>query len=139
MPDLRGRARSASGLVIGRIYHLRGPLTLLGVPVAAAASVLALSHTVPWIWVGVAIWGVVNGVLDSTVKAIVTKLVPSTSRAVAFGWLAASSGREPTDPQTAILPAARGQRIRSFAAGDSVLTDTPIRVVTLRSATCPLS
>jgi MFS family permease len=78
----------ASGLVMGRIYDLRGPFTLLAVPVAAAASVLAFSQTVLWIWVGVAIWGVVNGVLDSTVKAVVTELVPSSSRAVAFGWLA---------------------------------------------------
>jgi MFS family permease len=77
-----------SGLVMGRIYDLRGPFTLLAVPVAAAASVLAFSQTVLWIWVGVAIWGVVNGVLDSTVKAVVTELVPSSSRAVAFGWLA---------------------------------------------------
>jgi hypothetical protein len=35
---------------------------------------------------------VVNGVLDSTVKAAVTELVPSDSRAVAFGWLALVRG-----------------------------------------------
>ncbi|TDU84232.1 MFS transporter [Kribbella voronezhensis] len=77
-----------SGLVMGRVYDSWGPLTLLAVPVAAAASVLAFSHGVVWIWIGVAVWGVVNGVLDSTVKAVVTELVPSGSRAVAFGWLA---------------------------------------------------
>jgi len=36
----------------------------------------------------VAVWGVVNGVLDSTVKAVVTELVAPASRSVAFGWLA---------------------------------------------------
>jgi MFS family permease len=77
-----------SGLVMGRVYDSWGPLTLLAVPVAAGASVLAFSRSVLWIWIGVAIWGVVNGVLDSTVKAVVTELVPSSSRAVAFGWLA---------------------------------------------------
>jgi MFS family permease len=78
----------ASGLAMGRVYDRRGPLTLLAVPIAAAASVLAFTDSVLWIWVGVAIWGVVNGVLDSTVKAVVTELVPIHTRAVAFGWLA---------------------------------------------------
>lgn len=33
-----------------------------------------------------------NGILDSTVKAVVTDLVPSSTRAVAFGWLALMRG-----------------------------------------------
>jgi MFS family permease len=66
-----------SGLVMGRVYDRRGPMTLLAVPIAACISVLALTDRV-----------VVNGVLDSTVKAVVTDLVASGSRAVAFGWLA---------------------------------------------------
>jgi len=77
-----------SGLVMGRVYDTRGALTLLAVPVAAAASAIAFTENVAWVWVGVAVWGVVNGVLDSTVKAVVTELVPGGSRAVAFGWLA---------------------------------------------------
>jgi MFS family permease len=82
----------ASGLIIGRVYDLRGPSTLLAVPIAAAVSMLAFSQSVLLIWVGVAVWGVVNGVMDSTVKAIVAELVPSGSRAVAFGWLALIRG-----------------------------------------------
>lgn len=82
----------AAGLVVGRVYDRRGPLTLLVVPIAAAASVLAFSHSVPGLWVGVAIWGVVNGVMDSTVKAVVTELVRPQTRAVAFGWLALVRG-----------------------------------------------
>lgn len=78
----------ASGLVMGRIYDRTGPQTLLAVPIAAGASVIAFSQNVVWVWVGVAIWGVVNGVLDSTVKAVVTELVPTRTRAIAFGWLA---------------------------------------------------
>lgn len=77
-----------SGLVMGRVYDRRGPWTLLAVPIAAAGSAIAFLDTVLWVWVGVAVWGVVNGVLDSTVKAVVTELVPSRTRAVAFGWLA---------------------------------------------------
>lgn len=82
----------ASGLVMGRLYDRWGAATLLAVPVAAAASVLAFSSEAALVWVGVAIWGVVNGVLDSTAKAVVTVLVPGGSRAVAFGWLAFARG-----------------------------------------------
>lgn len=82
----------ASGLVMGRVYDQRGPLTLLAVPVAAAVSAIAFAHSALWIWIGVAIWGIVNGVLDSTVKAVVTELVPRQARAVAFGWLALVRG-----------------------------------------------
>ena len=78
----------ASGLVMGRVYDRSGPQTLLAVPIAASVSVIAFTHNVLWIWVGVAVWGVVNGVLDSTVKAVVTELVPIGTRSVAFGWLA---------------------------------------------------
>lgn len=44
------------------------------------------------VWSGVAVWGAVNGVLDSTVKAVVAELIPSAQRAVAFGWLALVRG-----------------------------------------------
>jgi len=40
----------------------------------------------------VAVWGLVHGVLDSTVKAVVTKLVEPDLRSVAFGWLALARG-----------------------------------------------
>ena len=78
----------AAGLVMGRVYDRLGPWTLLAVPLAAAASVIAFTDDVVLVWIGVAIWGVVNGVLDSTVKAVVTELVPTRSRPPAFGWLA---------------------------------------------------
>lgn len=76
-----------SGLVVGRVYDARGSRVLFVVPLAAAASVVAFLDSRAWLWVGVAIWGIVNGVLDSTVKAVVTELVPGGSRAIAFGWL----------------------------------------------------
>ncbi len=78
----------ASGLVMGRAYDRFGPRTLVLVPVAAAISVVAFTHDVTLIWVGVAVWGLVNGTLDSTVKAVVSELIPSSARAIAFGWLA---------------------------------------------------
>jgi MFS family permease len=74
------------------VYDQAGPRVLLAVPVAACCAAIAFTHSAPLIWVGVAIWGVVNGVLDSTVKAVVTELAEPTSRAAAFGWLALVRG-----------------------------------------------
>lgn len=81
-----------AGLVVGRLYDARGPMVLLAVPVAASLALVAFTGNVGLLWAGVAVWGVVNGVLDSTVKAVVTELVPGSSRAVAFGWLALVRG-----------------------------------------------
>jgi MFS family permease len=81
-----------SGLVVGRWYDRHGPRTLLLVPVAAAASSIAFSAHAPVVWLGVAVWGLVAGVLDSTVKAVVTELVPREQRALGFGWLSLFRG-----------------------------------------------
>lgn len=81
-----------SGLLMGRLYDRRGPRVLLLVPVAAGLSAVAFTGDVALIWVGVAIWGVVNGVLDSTVKAVITELVEPAGRSIAFGWLALARG-----------------------------------------------
>lgn len=77
-----------SGLVIGRGYDRRGAHVLLLVPVAASAAAIAFTENAVLVWIGVGIWGMVNGILDSTVKALVTELVGRDARAAAFGWLA---------------------------------------------------
>ena len=81
-----------SGLLMGRFYDRRGPVVLVLVPVAAGLSAIAFTGNATLVWVGVAIWGVVNGVLDSTVKAVVTDLVEPAGRSIAFGWLALARG-----------------------------------------------
>jgi MFS family permease len=81
-----------SGLVTGRVYDRRGAYVLLTVPVAACAAAIAFGANAALVWLGVAIWGVVNGVLDSTVKAVVTELVDRDARPSAFGWLALVRG-----------------------------------------------
>ena len=81
-----------SGLLVGRLYDAYGPRVLVAVPVAAAIAAIAFTSNVTLLWLGVAIWGIVNGVLDSTVKAVVSEIVPSPSRASAFGWLALVRG-----------------------------------------------
>ena len=84
-----------SGLLTGRFYDAldeRGPWVLLIVPVAGGLSAIAFTSSATLIWVGVAIWGAVNGVLDSTVKAVVTQFVVPGGRSIAFGWLAFARG-----------------------------------------------
>ena len=81
-----------SGLLMGRVYDRRGPKVRLVVPVAAGVAAIAFTHNATLVWVGVAIWEVVNGVLDSTAKAVVTELVAPAARSIAFGWLALVRG-----------------------------------------------
>ncbi|HYQ46198.1 MAG TPA: MFS transporter [Polyangiaceae bacterium] len=81
-----------TGLAIGHVYDRRGPRVLLAVPIAACGAALAFADSAWLVWVGVAVWGMVSGILDSTVKAALTELVPSTSRALAFGWLSLVRG-----------------------------------------------
>ncbi len=81
-----------SGVLVGRLYDAYGSRVLVAVPLAAAAAAMSFTSNVTLLWVGVAIWGIVNGVLDSTVKAVVSEIVPSQTRASAFGWLALVRG-----------------------------------------------
>jgi MFS family permease len=82
----------ATGLLVGRAYDRTGASVLILVPVSAAAAAVSFTNTPALVWAGVAVWGLVNGILDSTVKAVVTDLVPGATRASAFGWLALSRG-----------------------------------------------
>lgn len=82
----------ASGPAFGRVYDRRGPGVLLVVPVAAGVAAIAFADRAWLVWVGVAVWGIVNGVLDSTVKAVVAELVQPDQRAIAYGWLALVRG-----------------------------------------------
>lgn len=81
-----------SGLLMGRFYDRIGPQVLLVVPVAAGVAAIAFTQNATLIWVGVAVWGLVHGVMDSTVKAVVTELVVPAARSIAFGWLALVRG-----------------------------------------------
>jgi MFS family permease len=84
-----------SGLLMGRFYDRlreKGAWVLLVVPVAAGVSAIAFTDSAALVWAGVAVWGLVHGVMDSTVKAVVTELVEPGLRSVAFGWLALARG-----------------------------------------------
>ena len=81
-----------AGLVAGPAYDRIGPVVLVVVPVAAGVAATSFASSPVLVWVGVAVWGLVNGVLDSVVKAVVTELVGPESRSTAFGWLALVRG-----------------------------------------------
>jgi MFS family permease len=95
VPVLFAVAMAVDGLtgpVAGRAYDRVGPRVLLLVPVAAATAAISFAARPALVWVGVAVWGVVNGILDSVVKAVITQLVDAQERAAAFGWLALARG-----------------------------------------------
>lgn len=95
VPVLFAVAMAVDGLVgpvAGRAYDRLGPRVLLLVPVAAATAAISFAARPALVWVGVAVWGVVNGILDSVVKAVITALVDAEERAAAFGWLALARG-----------------------------------------------
>ena len=81
-----------SGPIAGRAYDRAGARVLLLVPVAAATAAISFAARPALVWVGVAVWGLVNGILDSVVKAVITQLVAAEQRAAAFGWLALVRG-----------------------------------------------
>ncbi len=83
-----------ASLVAGDLFDRFGGGVLLGVPllVALVPAAVFLSESLVVVLTGVAVWGVAIGVQDSTVKAYVADLVPSTRRATAYGVFAAIQG-----------------------------------------------
>jgi MFS family permease len=79
----------ASGWVYDR-FGLRG---LLVVPVLGAVIPFwSFSTSVPLVWAGAALWGLVMGVHESTMRAAVADLVPRERRGVGYGTFTAVYG-----------------------------------------------
>ncbi|WP_235531126.1 MULTISPECIES: MFS transporter [unclassified Nocardioides] len=84
---------AAAALATGVLFDRWGARVLYVVPVlVAAVPALAFADRLPLVLVGVALWGVATGVLDSTVKAQVAAVVPSYRRATGYGVFAAVQG-----------------------------------------------
>lgn len=84
---------AVAALLAGRCFDVYGPATLLAVPVAVAVvPPLAFGAAPALALTGVAVWGAATGVQDSTIKALVADLVPSSSLATAYGVFAAVQG-----------------------------------------------
>ncbi|HVK27548.1 MAG TPA: MFS transporter [Nocardioides sp.] len=82
-----------AALGTGYLFDRRGARVLLVVPVLVAAIPGLVFADRLWIvLVGVALWGVATGILDSTVKAQVAAVVPGPRRATGYGVFAAVQG-----------------------------------------------
>jgi predicted MFS family arabinose efflux permease len=86
---LAALAALASGAVYDRV-GLRG---LVALPVLGAiVPFCSFSTSVPLVWGGTALWGVVMGVHESTMRAAVADLVPRERRGVGYGTFTAIYG-----------------------------------------------
>jgi MFS family permease len=84
---------AVAALGTGFAYDRWGPAILFSLPVViVAVPTLALASTLTLVLAGVLLWGVVTGVQDSTVKALVADLVPQSRLATAYGVFAAFQG-----------------------------------------------
>lgn len=84
---------AAAALVAGSLFDRRGASVLMVVPVLVAlVPPLAFADSLAPVLLGIALWGLAGGVLDSTVKAQVAAVVPATQRATGYGVFAAVQG-----------------------------------------------
>lgn len=86
-------AEAIAALANGFAYDRHGPAVLLVLPfLVAVVPLLAFADTM-WVAVlGILVWGAATGLQDSTVKALVADLVPSSRLATAYGVFAAFQG-----------------------------------------------
>jgi MFS family permease len=86
-------AEAVAALGTGFAYDRWGAPLLLVLPAAVAAvPALALADQLAVVLLGILVWGLVTGVQDSTVKALVADLVPAPRLATAYGVFAAFQG-----------------------------------------------
>lgn len=86
-------AAALAAVATGWAFDRVGARVLLVVPVLVAGlPVLVFADRLAVVLVGVALWGVATGVLDSTVKAQVAAVVPAARRATGYGVFAAVQG-----------------------------------------------
>jgi MFS family permease len=86
-------AAALAALMTGWLFDRLGGRVLLSLPIlVAVVPALVFTNSAVVAIVGVLIWGAAVGVQDSTVKALVADLVPTTRRATAYGVFAAVQG-----------------------------------------------
>jgi MFS family permease len=86
-------AAALGALASGVAYDRAGAAVLLALPVLIAAiPVLALAPGAGLVLAGVLVWGTATGIQDSTVKALISDLVPELRQGTAYGVFAAFEG-----------------------------------------------
>jgi len=86
-------AASLAALATGLAYDRVGGRVLFTMPVLVGlVPALAFGGGLPTVLLGVAVWGLATGILDSTVKALVSDIVPRGQLATAYGWFATFQG-----------------------------------------------
>ncbi|MEH3153829.1 MAG: MFS transporter [Gordonia paraffinivorans] len=86
-------AAAVAALASGRLYDRVGMRALLvALPLAAVVPVLAFTTSTALVVVGAVVWGASMGIHESTFRAVVAELVPSSRRGAGFGIFAAVYG-----------------------------------------------
>jgi MFS family permease len=86
-------AAAIAAVVVGWAYDRSASAVLFVVPLLTAfVPPLVLGRGLPFVIVGVALWGAATGLQDSTIKALVADLIPSAQRGTAYGWFAVFQG-----------------------------------------------
>jgi hypothetical protein len=84
---------AVAALGTGFAYDRVGAQVLYVLPVLVGlVPTLAFAGRLGLVLVGVAAWGLATGIQDSTVKALVSDLVPGRKLATAYGWFATFQG-----------------------------------------------
>ncbi len=84
---------AVSAAATGLAYDRVGVRSLYALPVLAIAlPVVAYQSTLAGILVGVVLWGVITGIQESTMRAVVADIAPRESRATAYGYCAIALG-----------------------------------------------
>lgn len=86
-------AAAVAALAVGWVHDRWGGWELVVLPVmVAVVPALAFADSWPVVVAGVLVWGAATGLQDSTVKALVARLVPAGRRATGYGMFAAVQG-----------------------------------------------
>lgn len=84
---------AVAALATGFAYDRWGARVLYALPfLVAAVPALAFAGRLWPVLLGIGSWGLATGVQDSTVKALVSDLVPGQQLATAYGWFASVQG-----------------------------------------------
>ncbi|HVV12048.1 MFS transporter [Amycolatopsis sp.] len=96
MPPVYAAAMAAdalAALATGWLYDKADARTLIALPLlSAAVPLLAFTNTLGLTILGALLGGCAVGVQESTLRAVVADLVPSTRRATAYGIFAGALG-----------------------------------------------